>query len=733
MLNSDLPIKKTDEDMLNRASFAENLAQTMFDYNASEGFAIGLYGKWGSGKTSVINMVLEKLELLDKSSFSRTVMFKFNPWLCSDPKQLISQFFKQLSSAIKLKQPRLDNICNFMNDYADAFDLAGAIPIAGSILSTIGKILGKKAKAYSESKSGDLQKIKDEIIAMLLKEKIKIIVIIDDVDRLSNQEIISVFQLIKSLADFPYTVYLLAFDREVVVRALAEVQQGDGEEYLEKVIQVPFELPSPSENDIHQVFFNKLNSIIMDYPDEKWEKDYWSALFYLGIKNYLTSIRDVVRFINTFSLKYSLLKNDTYPIDLIGITCIQVFEPQVYSKLQLNKEQLCGSSTTVYDLYEQEKERIQAAYNDIISDALESERCSIENILVELFPKLQILKNNYYGMQRQYNHYAALNNGNICCPECFDRYFALILESNSIPQKLIAHLIFEASEAELLRGILELNSNQKTTRLLEHVNASFQQEKKVVKYSERAKLVLKCLVQLWHKLEDDTETSFFSMPFSWRLNITTELLVKNIAVSERLHFISKLFIDDKVALSTIRILLYDFERQHNRFTDSESKVDERLLTLEEVLNLERIFVNRAENELKAGLLLDDPCAMSIIWLLEKINPEKAEKLTNGMIDSDLSLAKFISATVGHGKGMGNTVYTIWNVNKASIEKYIDIDTAYKKMADFIHLDEFKTLSDEKQQNIAAFLIFIENQKNAMNLDDHITLPIIKERLEESIL
>ena len=176
MLNSDLPIKKAEEDMLNRAFFAKNLAETMLDYTVSEGFAIGLYGKWGSGKTSVINMILEQLELLSNMNHSLTkpIVLKFNPWLCSDPKQLISQFFKQLSSVIKLKQPKLVNVCDFMNDYADAFELAGAIPVAGNILTGIGKILGKKAKAYSESKGNDLQKIKDEIIAALLKEKIKI-------------------------------------------------------------------------------------------------------------------------------------------------------------------------------------------------------------------------------------------------------------------------------------------------------------------------------------------------------------------------------------------------------------------------------------------------------------------------------------------------------------------------------------------------------------------------------
>lgn len=734
MLNSDLPIKRAEEDMLNRASFAKNLAETMLDYTVSEGFAIGLYGKWGSGKTSVLNMVLEQLELLSdmNRSFSKPIVLKFNPWLCSDPKQLISQFFKQLSSAIKLKQPKLVNVCDFMNDYADAFELAGAIPVAGNILTVIGKILGKKAKAYSESKGSDLQKIKDEIIAALSKEKIKIVVTIDDVDRLSNQEIISAFQLIKSLADFPYTIYLLAFDREVVVRALAEVQKGDGSEYLEKVIQVPFELPSPNADDIYRVFFTKIDTIIGTVPDEKWDKEYWGMLFHFGIKHYLTSIRDVVRFANTFALKYALLKNDTYPIDLIGLTCLQIFEPEIYSKLQLYKEQLCGGSMAVYNQYEQEKNEIQTAYNAIIDKVPENRKDRAENVLLALFPKLNMLKNNFYGSYRRYNHYVALSNGSISCPDCFDRYFALMLEPNAISQQLISHLIFEATEKELSKSILDLNSSRKTTRLLEHINGSFQQKSEDATYTERAKLVLTCLIQQWHKLDDDTEDSFFSMPFIWRLNITAGLLLEKIPQKERLGIMTKLFSDDKVNLSTIEALLYDFERQHGRFTDTEPKDDDKLLTLDEVLSLESIFVNRVMDEYESGVILDNPDAMSVIWLLEQIDDEKAKLIQSKIIDSDLSLAKLISATVGHGRGMGNSVFTIWNVHKESIEEYLDIDTAYKRMEDFSHSNDFRILPEEIRQNIAAFLICMENQKNTMALHDHIILPMIEKKLAEIV-
>ena len=138
------------------------------------------------------------------------------------------------------------------------------------------------------------------------------------------------------------------------------------------------------------------------------------------------------------------------------------------------------------------------------------------------------------------------------------------------------------------------------------------------------------------------------------------------------------------------------------------------------------------DEYESGVILDNPDAMSVIWLLEQIDDEKAKLIQSKIIDSDLSLAKLISATVGHGKGMGNSVFTIWNVHKESIEEYLDIDTAYKRMEDFSHSNDFRILPEEIQQNIAAFLICMENQKNTMALHDHIILPMIEKKLAEIV-
>lgn len=82
--------------------------------------------------------------------------------------------------------------------------------------------------------------------------------------------------------------------------------------------------------------------IFRDFPADKWPKDIWAELFQFGIKKYIKSIRDVIRYTNVFLLKYDLLKDETDPVDLLALTCLQVFEPFIYSNLPGFKEFLCG-------------------------------------------------------------------------------------------------------------------------------------------------------------------------------------------------------------------------------------------------------------------------------------------------------------------------------------------------------------------------------------------------------
>lgn len=142
MISPDLPITKFEDDTLNRGSFAQSLAQVLQQYSLSCSFSVGLYGAWGSGKTSLLNMVLEIVEKADDN----IVILRFNPWLCSDSKQLTTQFFKQMATAIKLKKTATSKAWELIDQYADVFEATSLIPVVGAFLNIGSKVLTKRAK-----------------------------------------------------------------------------------------------------------------------------------------------------------------------------------------------------------------------------------------------------------------------------------------------------------------------------------------------------------------------------------------------------------------------------------------------------------------------------------------------------------------------------------------------------------------------------------------------------------
>ena len=103
---SDEPIDKPEEDFLGREDFAKNLAESLNLWNKKKSLIIGLFGKWGSGKTSVINLAEYYLEEKIKEQIEKTnnpIIIKFNPWSYSETKDLISPFINQIRESIEKK------------------------------------------------------------------------------------------------------------------------------------------------------------------------------------------------------------------------------------------------------------------------------------------------------------------------------------------------------------------------------------------------------------------------------------------------------------------------------------------------------------------------------------------------------------------------------------------------------------------------------------------------------
>lgn len=727
LISPDLPIKKSAEDRLNRGAFAKSLAKTISQYSFPSSFTIGLYGEWGSGKTSLVNMVLEAVEDIDNSA----IILRFNPWLCADPKQLITQFFKQMATAIKLKKPTAEKAWELIDQYADIFDVASLIPGAGTIIAAVGKTLAKEANERIEQRTKDLQESKDQIVNKMMEESIKIIVSIDDIDRLSEEEIIAVFQLVKALADFPNTVYILAFDYDVVVRALSQVQHGDGKEYLEKIIQVPFEIPAPSIANIHDALFSKLNSILEDIPEERWAKTTWAELFQFGLQKYIKSIRDVIRYTNVFLLKYELLKDETDPVDLLGLTSLQVFEPSLYSKLPSYKDTLCGSDYSYsYERQKADEEKVKKTISLLIpDDETMTNRDAANNILGILFPRTRTATGISYSIGRNYSHRDFMINNNIAAPECFDRYFALALENDAIPTSVMKHLIYESSENEFTKEMIRLYREGKIIRLLEEVEAYAKREHSLVIPTERASLIITALTRNWSSFEVD-DRGFFSVPFAWRLLFCVDPLLKAMDSAARFPCIHSVFEDKDVQPSTLALLLQDFETQLGRFTEDGSIRDDVVFSLEEVLELEAIFKSRAVEVIDSGVALRQHQGLSFLWMLGQIDTELAANKKKLLISDDVSLVKVVSYCTSRGTVATKIVTKTRDVNRKVIREFIDLDEAYRRIKAFAATSQFFSLPKDDQMNAMAFILVTERTPSGSIMENCIAEDAIAKALNQ---
>ena len=728
MISPDLPITKSSDDKLNRQSFAESLAHVLLQSSFPTSFTVGLYGAWGSGKTSLLNMVIEQVE----SKNNDVIILRFNPWLCSDPKQLITQFFKQLAGAIKIKKPKADTMCELVDQYADIFDAANLIPYAGPAIATVGKIFTNKARNRINQKNNDLQGKKDEIIRKMVEEHLKILVSIDDIDRLSEEEIIAVFQLVKALADFPNAVYLLAFDYDVVVRALGAVQHGDGREYLEKVIQVPFEIPKPSVASIHDALFSKLNGILGDIPEDGWDKAAWAELFQFGIKAYIRSIRDVIRYSNVFYLKYKLLQDEIDPVDLLGLTCLQVFEPTVYSLLNNYRDTICGSNSSYsYEHQKAEEEKVKKAASEILPVGVSTNEEAAKNILGILFPKMSSAFGHSFSFGRYYDHRRFLINCNIAAPECFDRYFSLSLEDNAIPTVTMRKLMYEANESEFLTEINLLYQEGKIVRLLEEIEAYANKGDLRNIPSERAELLIRCLCKKWSILEVEEE-GFFTVPFAWRLLFCFDPLLKSIDSSERFSFLQGVFEDKEVEPSTLALLLHDFEVQYGRFTDKEPQEDKQAILLDELLKLEHVFKVRCVDAIDSGAALSKYGGLNFLWLLSQIDEELVIDIKRTLITDDVSLAKIISYCTSRGKTAAKLVVKTRQVNRQTLSEFIDIEEACRRMGIFVTTREFLLLPEENQMDSVAFLIIMKRDTENSPTEGYVAEETIKKELQKIV-
>ena len=466
MFNTDKPIENIGADLLNRASFSEQLANAILSYTNTDNFTISVCGKWGSGKTSILNMIEKHIDKTtsEYDENRKPIIIHFNPWNYSDQNQLIIQFFATIREELDIhsKSESLAKIGNALQAYSEFFDYAELIPVAGKFIKIAKLVMKRTGEEISKGQSDNLSIKKKEVTEALLEQQQKLIVIIDDIDRLNNNQIRSIFQLVNSLAGFPNMIYLLSFDREVVARALSEEQNCDGEEYLEKIIQVPFDIPEANQNLVHKVLFDKLDKLwFADTPDIEFEEDYWYSIFNHCISPFIKSIRDVNRIINVYQFKYSLVRDETNGIDLLAITTLQICAPEIYDWIYTNIDSICGSVYTL-GMSADEQKKTYKNYLESFEEIYYNPQLMMQ-VIQTIFPKFSFRTGGYYHSNDSEEELRRKQK--IACNTRSSLYFTLSLEDVAISKQELLESINCYNEDELK---IYLNDLVKHNKMLEY-------------------------------------------------------------------------------------------------------------------------------------------------------------------------------------------------------------------------------------------------------------------------
>ena len=449
-LSADRPLTDPTKDLFGHAPFARTLAKAIRSYRSSDGIVLSLHGPWGAGKSTVLAYVQYELEQDEESD--RPVVVTFNPWWFSGQDSLAKSFLGQLQAVLPEKYEGFKAVGNKLAEFAGA--LGGAVDLAGAAFGV--PLGGTAVKAGAEllaSKPKDVPALKNALSTLLLQERKRVLVVIDDIDRLAPDEVRQLFTVIKALADFPYVTYLLAFDREVAAQAISEQTGLPGERYLEKIIQVPFELPRPDRTALRQALFVKLDAVMAPTPEGRFDSMYWTNIFHSGLDPLLTVPRDVVRLTNVLSVTYPAVVGEVNPVDFIAIEALRVFLPGVYDVIRTSPEQFVGYASLNGHSEGEAKQRVQVFHETWLRSVPEKLRDPIKDMLQRLFPRLEsVWSNMYYDATSVGEWRRALR---VCAPEIFPAYFRLSLPQDAVSrtdiETLLAVAQLPASFAAALR------------------------------------------------------------------------------------------------------------------------------------------------------------------------------------------------------------------------------------------------------------------------------------------
>ncbi|MCR9074268.1 MAG: KAP family NTPase [Alphaproteobacteria bacterium] len=429
--------------------FANAVAAALRGIRQPHGTVLGLEGQWGSGKSGVVNLVTKRLS----ETANDVHVVVFNPWWFTNANDLTAVFFGEIAAALggsfsgNVKSSlralglRLGQHSGLIGNLVDFATIGVPSGLSRSAIESVSSLVHEDRSVTEEHGA---------LASALDNQSRRILVIIDDLDRIQGAQALEMIKLVKAAGQLPNVMYLLVYDRKILDRALAHLAPEEGPHYLEKIVQASFALPPANREDLRRWLFEGLGRVFG--VAETGPKTHLPNLYYSLVDPCLHSPRDVVRLLNAVSVSWPAISNVANAADLLSLEALKLFRPSVYSAIQTHRDVvLTGEKRGPIPV------EFNAEYLDkiLLVDVPERDKSELRDGLSRLFPMLS-------------RQWADVTYGSdfadewrrdrrVCSETYFDFYFSLSIAEQSIILERAAEILdAETAPARIIEILLEM-------------------------------------------------------------------------------------------------------------------------------------------------------------------------------------------------------------------------------------------------------------------------------------
>ncbi|MGZ0747335.1 KAP family P-loop NTPase fold protein [Haloparvum sp. AD34] len=625
----------------------------------SNEFIVGVYGQWGSGKSTILNFVEHSLEEKENSP----IITWFNPWWFSGESDLIEKFFAQLGAGLDTGG-EYDELRDKLSKLADGLS---RVPLSTITGIPSGRILGWVSDTI-QSENPDLEGLKEEISDALRELDQQIVVFIDDIDRLTESEIRQMFRLVKAVADFPNITYVLAFDQEVVIDALdGEQGGGNGREYLHKIIQLPQHVPIPAEDSLHHFFTERLEGIVQD-ADVIFDENTWQSVYQRGIQPFIHTPRDAVRLANAVDNSYQALGRDANFIDIVGLEALHIFHNPAYEKIRSNPSRYTADIRSGRNPDDEEYSEL---WEHLDEDEQDIEPLQV--LLRYLFPKVKT-GSLTLGFQFSRDHDTYRKTRRVCHPEVFPYYFRQTIPKGELPVGEIESALELTDDANKFANRLRELASRKTESSRSMAHTFLSQLSNYTDDIRNEEEVVKSFLIAGDELikTDPSRNTLDDGNRGYLLRLTFELLDSR-PKGENFELLREAIQQGDSPYFTT-YLLGVLLQEHGKYGGDEIREEDRKLAMDQLEELKQDIVILIEDKASENTLLETPNLYLVLnrWD-EWADSEKPTQWAEELTEDTEGLLTFVRIFVKEGRysAAGSPQQIVEYIDPRDIEPFID--------------------------------------------------------------